>query len=544
MGWLSTRGRPPLLPTDRTPLRGARVDAAARIAWLLRVNRLAGRYSVTADFLGELGERGFKLSSAILSRGETGAEPVSLRLISAYESLLELPEGHLLGVSEGVHGLFGPALAPEPESMWSRGALADLWADAETRIEAETITGIEWLTLARVLSSSAGLLPPSVLHDWFGVLVSQTMRSVGRAYTTRMRALSLLVSGRYTRTAVFDEIRDATAQPGVQQVVDVLSALGDSTDPATLRWLIHLLRDADGPHQVGAATALLTSLVTGGLPADLVPELTRAILLAARNRPEQGLPPFWLAQRLSSQLTRDVVAALGRYPASTEPGARIDSPAHLTRYLRAAVRLSGIDDPMLDRLLREGLSPDFIERRHHALLLLRFSPYRDVLADTALDLLTAPDAGPAAGHLLTYLAGPAQRDRLLTASTDGEGDRPGEMLVALANAGGVPDRVPLADRAADPDQAADAVYAAGMSGHRDLEHIAASSRFGDSAVQTDARWWLREGPAVTDDPGAHGTARTDGADRAPSVDLRRTMPGVAWTLPRSASSSRTALEDC
>ncbi|TWP31704.1 hypothetical protein [Leekyejoonella antrihumi] len=108
------------------------------------------------------------------------------------------------------------------------------------------------------------------------------------------------------------------------------------------------------------------------------------------------------------------------------------------------------------------------------------------------------------------------------------------MLIALAHSGGVPSDVPLLTRAADPELAADTVYAAGMSDHRDLPLIATATALDGTTAQASARWWQHTGPAITDShlpPGGHpAPARRPDTGRA---------PGVAWAIPSPAHGQET-----
>ncbi|TWP33122.1 hypothetical protein [Leekyejoonella antrihumi] len=377
------------------------------------------------------------------------------------------------------------------------------------------------------------ILPPSVLRPWIGALITQTMRSVGHAYTTRIEALSLLVADGYTRPLVCDQVDQVTAQPADRSVVGVLAVLGHTADPVVLHWLIRRLGQDRGPRQWGAAIGLLTSIVAGTLSADLVPALSQTIVACAEDRGPRSAPAFMLAQRLSPDLTTRVVARLGYHPAPAETGARVQSPDHLAQYVYAARGVCGRKDPMLERALREGLSPDFIERRHHALLLLSFSPYREVLARTALDLLDSPCDGyaPTAAHtVLTYLAGPDEAGRLRRLLSGPDTARPGKILVALARSGGVPDDVSLLDRARDPAQSPDAVYAAGMSAHPDLATIATVGNLAGTQAQAGARWWQRTGGAITDLPATH-LAPAQNSPRASARQDATTTPVGTQTAP-------------
>lgn len=504
MGWTSVRGRPRDFPRDRTPLRGKAVNALTRIAWLVRINRIAGPHTSTHAFTEALADYGCRKGATAISRYETGNAPIPAEVVVAYERALDLPEGQLLGACLGIHRMFGPALATDRlRPHESRADRSTLLRALESRVEDGSVTGMDWLALTESMCHPAGIvLPPSVRRRWTALLVSQTMRSIGPAYTTRMQALSRMVGDPQTRSTVFEQIGRAVDRPGAQGVIDVLAVLGDTTDPMILRWLIEHLAQDHGPRQQGVAKALLTPVVRGTFPGELVPALTHAIRTAAHGG---GLPAFWLAQRISLTLTQEVVDTLGSYPAPVDKGARIQSPAHLGSYLDAAGQISGLLDPMLERLLREALSPDFIERRHHALLLLAASPYRQVLAEVAVNRLSDKHtryAADAAATALTYLAGPGQRDRLVSGLDSGAIELPGQTLIALAHSGGAPADLDLLGRAADPGQSMEAAYAAGMSDHPDLLRIATSSHLAGSCAQTAARWWQQVGPAVIDRP--HG----------------------------------------
>lgn len=502
MSWVPGRGRPIAMPHDPTPLRGRAIDARARVAWLLRLSRLAVARGPAGNFVEQLREHGCALGPSTLCRYETGAEPVPASVVRGYASALGLPPGQLLGVSSGLDRMFGGALASVAGPAFSRDALSDELGTWERNVAAGTMRGIDWVHAATVISSPTGpVFPPSLLRTWVAQLVTETMRSVEQAYTTRMYAVSLLLSDQSIGRNVLDTIAQLTAQPGAQRVTPVLAVLGNSSDPDVSRWLVRHFAQSAGERRWGAAYGLLGQICRGTLPGELVPDLSRAILDAAGDGLEQGRSAFMLAQRMSVNLTQQVVARLGRYPAPRAAGARVQSPAALRHYRAAALRESGLDDPMLDRLLREALSPDFVERRHHSSLLLAASPYRDVLADVAIGQVhdpVEPYAARSAAHLLRYLGRPDDEGRL-SALLVMRPDNRRSLLVALAHCGRRPS-IELAPLAADPSLAADVVYAAGMTGHPDLQWFATRPELAGTELQQTAAWWLRTGPAVTDAP--------------------------------------------
>ena len=500
MSWVPGRGRPVALAHDRTALRGRSVDPQARIAWLLRLSRLATAPGPAGQFLEMLRAQGCNLGPSTLCRYETGAERIPLSVVRAYEAALGLPAGHLVGVICGVDRMFGPALAVETAAPMSRARLSEALGDWETRAPAGAMCGTDWIQFADVITRPTGpVLPPSVLNRWMDQLLSEAMRSVHHASTTRMHAIGLLLADSHASRILLDSIERVSSQQGVRSSARVVSVLGNSSDPAVLSWLVNLFERSEGEQLWGAAYGLLNSICRGTLPGELVPAVTRAVMDAASDGMDRGRPAFMLAQRMSAALMQQVVARLGEYPAPTEAGARVQSPAALQSYRFAAQRESGLDDPMLDRLLREALSPDFVERQEHSLLMLAASPYRDVLADVALQQMgdpIEPYAAQAAANVLIYLARAEQREQLVELMVT-SGNR-FSLLQALAHAGGVPHDVDLAGLADDPVLAPAAVFAAGMSDHPDLQWFRTSPSLSGSEVQSMAEWWGHMGPAITD----------------------------------------------
>lgn len=503
MTWVPGRGRPVVMPEDNTPLRGRHIDARARIAWLLRLSRLAAAPGPAGRFVEMLRAEGCALGPSTLCRYETGVEAVPRSVVGAYEKALALPAGSLLGVCLGVDRTFGPALAPDGPQSVSRTALSDALGEWERLMAVDSMTGTDWIHLAEGITRPNGpVLPPSMLHGWVEQLVSETMRAVRHAYTTRVHALDRLLADPSAGRVVLDAVARAVEQPGAQSVEKVLPVLSTSRDPEVLNWLLRHFERSEGQQAWGAAYGLLTQICNGRMPAALMPRIANAVLDAAADGASRGAPAFYLAQRISADLTQQVVARLGFYPAPTAAGARVQSPTALSNYRAAALQASGLDDPMLDRLLREALSPDFLERRHHSSLLLGVSPYRGILVNVAVEQLRAPAgsyAAEAAGNALGYLAVPEQRDQLVELLETVPGAR-ADILVALARIGGVPTHVDLTALVADPALAPTVVYAAGMSNHPDLGLFAVSPQLAGTDVQRNAIWWQQTGAAVYDVP--------------------------------------------
>ncbi len=519
MTWVPRRGRPVQMPGDQTPLRGSTVNAQARIAWLLRVSRLARYHGSTRQFIDDLAAHGRDLGPTTLSRFETGQDPVPPSVVRGYEKALGMPSGGMLGMCQRIDRVFGPALANEPKPMMSRVEWGNVASRLEECLQSGAMTGIRWIRAAEAMTHPTGILwPPSALESVMHDLITEVMRSVGAAYISRMHAMSLLLTDPVYGLGVVDMVEQLTSAPGAQRVDGVIGVLGDSSDPRVIRWLVRHFDLTDGRHQWGAARGLVTAIARRALPADLAPDITRAIQTAASDGPRRGAPAFVLAQRLSPQLARDVVRRMGEVPASMVDGARLEAPAGLSRYRSAALNESGLDDMMLDRLLREALSPDFFERRHFALLMLMLSSYREVLADVALDVLVGdgqPRVADSSVPCLRYLAHPGQRSGLIQLLADPRYRM--TALASLAHAGGIPEDVDLMEFV-DQEDPAELVYVAGLSGHPDLLRLADSDVVTRAGASAGARWWQDAGPLITEAPIAPKQAAVDRASEAVPAD--------------------------
>ncbi|TWP33723.1 hypothetical protein [Leekyejoonella antrihumi] len=496
------RGRPRDLPFDETPLRGGRVDTRARVAWLLRVSRMASADGGTgADFCRRLSEHGYPVGASVLSRRESGQEETPGAMISAYERALGLPSGHMRGVCEAMWRSLEVGAPRSSAVPMSRLELADELARIDELVDAGGMQGGDWLSLAHVLGQPAGLiLPPSVQERWTYRLLTEMVCSVQGAYISRVEALSRMMVEPLTRDTVRAAVRTFIAEPGAQGVIDAVAILGETSDPDVVTELLSMFVQQRGAVRQGAATALLQSIVLGQLSAAQVVQLRTAILTVVRDDPQDGAAPaFMMAQRLSLQMTREVVEILGFNPGDKPAGAHIQSPAALREYVAAAEAVSGIHgDRMLERLLREALSDDFVERQHHALMTLVVSPYRNALAETAIQLVDGspdPVAREAAGHMLSYLAGEPQVDHLckLLERPDPQLQLVG--LMGLAHSIGVPADVDLHDQLTNLELSSRAVYAAGMSRHPDIRPES-GIRIATTQAQAQASWWLQHGSGI------------------------------------------------
>ncbi|MDF8263863.1 hypothetical protein [Luteipulveratus flavus] len=499
MSWANSRGAPKQLPYDHNALRSARVDVRARIAWLLRISRMASPVGGTgADFCRRLGVIGIKMDQAGLTRREVGDAEVTAELISGYETLLFLPDGHLLGVCDALSRTLDSRRI-RPTRIVARENLRAELDDVSTRVRDGSARGADWLRMAQLITQPGGVVLPTYLQDeWTYELVDQMSRSVGGAYVARVEALSRLMREQHTMASIVRVVTEQIAEPGAQATADAVSVWGDGIDPASLEAAVRvLLTTEDGP-RIGAGHALLQRVINATMDRHGVETVFAALRTLAHQDPEYGGEvAFRVARRASPLLAREIAQIVGKDPLGPRPGSHIEEPAELRTYLAAATEESDLDgDQMLERLLREALSEDFEERRHHAHLVLMVSPYRRVLAATALRIAattSSATARDAAGHMLSYLAGEEQRSGLLALLARPEQQLRSVALLGLAHGPGLPPEVDLRELMRTPGLAPTALYAAGISGHPDLMDV---RTHGPATVRASVDWWVRRGPGI------------------------------------------------
>ncbi|NHN56593.1 hypothetical protein G9U51_12465 [Calidifontibacter sp. DB0510] len=483
---------------DRTPLRGRHVDVDARTAWLLRVSRMGSPLGGTGDsFTARLAAAGFSTSGSVISRRESALDDIPRPMIGAYEQALELPAGTLLGPIAAMRRSLGdePLLARPPHP---RDQAYAVLSRTDELIAAGTMTGADWLTFAEaVIAADTVFLPPSVMSGWVRLLVSELMRSVRVGYATRLETLSVMISNPHTHRTVVAEITRAAGAEGAQGVADIIAVLGDALTATSLTQILDFFLTGTAAQRWGATYALLQPISTGSLKGDHVDRVREAAMqLASTDAPDAVAAAYKVAQRMSPELSARVLRLSETDPPAEPAGARLESPAGLEAFVQAGAELSGLDDQMFERLLREALSTDFVERRTHSSMLLAVSPYRQVVADVAVEQLGSADATrrSAAGHLLSFVVTAQQATALLPLLNSPAPDVRAHALRALAHAGGVPESVDLRAQVADPATTDAAMYAAGMSGSALLEELADDQSDGIRAAR--ARWWQAAGSAV------------------------------------------------
>lgn len=485
MVWqLGHRGRSRLFAaTDLTRFEDATVDSRVRTAWLLRSSRLASEFGNEPDraWLATLRDPAVR-STPTLTRVEDGSGKIGIGTIHRYEQQLGVTAGALRGVIDSMTRALDWRRLRVVEPERDRAQRARQLNVLDAQIMAGLATGRTWTDAADLLTGDGGLsILDRTREEWLQTLCSELLRSTRLEQAARLEALCRLAADPSHADAVERTVRDVAGQPGCPRKHNLLDVLGDSVAPGIVTRLVDDLETTSGSDHFGAYLALNCQLAYGETDPLVRTRLQR--LLDATVRDSDGSRAAF-ARSLRRRLDSPTPAG----PAS--PAAVRDTRT----YVRAAYRESGMTDPVLQRLVLEALGHDHAERRHHAVVLLGASPYRDVVARVALDALRSGSLSPlarsrtayivreTAGHeatdaLLRMLRYGNREQRVLAASTLLSWKRPPDGLSPAT----------LAERTGSHDLGIDA---AGLWGHADLGSFGAD----DPRV----RWWVHAGPMVDD----------------------------------------------
>lgn len=165
---------------------------------------------------------------------------------------------------------------------------------------------------------------------------------------------------------------------------------------------------------------------------------------------------------------------------------------------------------MLERLVEEVLSHKVAERRFQAALSIALSPYRARVArGAARHLVEGVPGDPVLAErvvvLLTAVATEAEWETMRSFAEDPSSPHHLGALVALAHIPRSGVRTPVdlwplrSPGEVPPETLRSAVYYAGMTADPALERLK-DDPTQEEWVRTAARWWLREGPAIHEQP--------------------------------------------
>lgn len=500
--------RQPVSPDDTSRLDADQPMVAARVAWLLQANRLVSDRSLR-DLAADLSDTGAPCHPSTLSRIEqTGTRDSAI--IRGYERALGLTPGGLAAAIDILARTFPAARAHRSDEV---GDEPDPWR-FEARVEAVTgghPTGDDWMWFAAEHRFDRGL-PPKQMRPLVDTLVSELMRSVGFAFTTRYEALSRLRCGAYGRV-VLDAVREAVEAPYVPDAGALMSALGEAGDEAGLRWALRLL-DSGDVDLVRAARLFLTNLVVIGAMADRLLLRTVPVLVRAARSAETDADLTGELGRLLEALpagVRDAYARSGgpcvprtRRPegwSRTRTNSQFAQAERLAHGLTAAHRLP--DQPLLARLLFELLYDHRPERVATSGYLLMASPFAPAIHEHLVRLAVHGDeiSRESARWAVVYLYRSDIEPRLDEWLTTGDAGLREAACRLAGVAGRSLDEATVLGWTSDPGLHPHLLTSAGMAGAPVLDRLPdvpgeAAAADVTAPVGHAGRWWRRHGGAV------------------------------------------------
>lgn len=502
------RGRPPAPLVDRTPLDGPQVDLSARLGWLLRIARLSARPGLNLrDLAAEMADDGVGVSESTLSRLETGRIR-SAALVAAYERALGLPETSLQGPTDVACRTVGRVHcrdSPEPSMAAYSAAVAPVLEAGPD----DPLTAADWLAFVDVVTATdAAMLSRRAVQDVVRRLGSEVRRSVSSALPARYEALSTLRTSRYGHV-VLETALELLDGEGAPPQPDLARALGELPSMILFSEAARRLAGASVSALEGWASALEAAKVIGDAPPEswqlLVEPLVEAYQASA-DHPWRRLNLAYIVRLLPRSLRHEVLKTLRelpdpiRLPSDWTPTRRNE---HFTVATELAARVCREVDlpeqPLLARLLFEGLYDPRISRELPAAWMLEALPFAPVLVRHLVDLAdSSPDA-------VTERFVPWLLMRMRTAHAAPlvtgwlRSSERGIVPALLVAYGGGP--LSLSDvrehLAAGESQRLRALAALGLVGDPSLPALASGDhRDSSPVVVTTARWVLRDGPRI------------------------------------------------
>lgn len=505
--------------TDRSVPAGAalaelRDDTAAarppalapRIGWLLRYARLTadgGAEVSRKDLIARLRDLGLPASHTKVHAAESGQRDSDL--IRGYEQALGLAPAQLLSVVDNLCDGFTTAAPDTAVKRRSPGRVdvRSVSRVVEPLLRATPLNAEEWVDLAGHLRHPyAGGVPLPLLEPALDRLLTELAVAIDVGCMARYWALCQLASGPYG-DVVLDRVRAFLAQPGVQRIYNIVSAVTSTPRPGVVTWLSELLEDRHDAMRMGAAQGLLYHHAS-----DPVTDWSR-IAPAALHALAETEP--------GSELHRWLTHLVGIFPRSLRAGLAVD---HLPDPLQGVQRLGPMtsdnpawvvaEDMVAAICSRVGVQPQQVMTR---MLFEVLYDGRPVRRDTSLELLGAVPFRDAVfeallAHGLGLPAG-ARRTRVLTMLADWDWAPQDSALVRGwgPEAGATSERARLSVRAAaglgldrrDVERAVArggddlrwVVRVAGLSGDPVLRVWAASD---DPWLADASAWWLAVGP--------------------------------------------------
>lgn len=437
--------------------RDVAADVPARVAWLLRVNRLYARDegwgrlgTFAAAFRGGLHPGG--VSESKISRWETGAVRAPYLALRRYEQLLELPECLLVAAADTVYRYAAPAasgpptldrgdlLAPGPTA---HRALEDLIDRAQS---SAVMSGAQWDELTGRISATPDLVlvPRRTWASLAERVLAEMIIADGVPWLQRFEALNRLLGHPVGQGAAVAALATAAADPTNEGFIETVCALDASRHPDASR---HVLRQLVHPTneraRYGALLACVRKVKYGHFTQDQLRGLVQLVggfLVDAGSFADARVLAAELLRRLPSDLpgsagqrlrrvvvgdpTLDQVLSAGRL-ADQETGRVLVDRVVAQVTVGMGRDLPRFHDELLPALVDEMLYDPVLDIRLYASMAIYATPYRSPMAQAlGAELgraLAARDTPLTASILgaLRFLGGPAQRplvERLILAA--------------------------------------------------------------------------------------------------------------------------------
>jgi hypothetical protein len=381
--------------------------AARHIGWLLRVNRrLSADPALRSGrtFARALSADNQSLAPSQITRWEKGELLPTRQTIRRYEKVLGLAPESLVAVANTIMhiGADGTSLRVSHDTDVDRDS-PRLFHLLDRVTAGDTMTGADWSALTELVAArpELELYPPSVWRDITDRLLDEMVEAVGIEWLQRQMAMSRLIRHRAAcRHAVAGCIAHA-ADPASLLVVEPLSLLDNTADPAANRYVLRQLKHPDGGRALEGAlnaalrkvsrrhfqpqesdelmmslTALMDDSATNGAILALSIEVVRRL---ARQPTYAGIVPrrlpsaavahhVWTSRRLAEPGTAQT--------ASTRIAARVrDDEAHDT----------GDADTTFATLAEQALFVPDPDLNLAAAMMIGATPYRIPFTRTLLD---------------------------------------------------------------------------------------------------------------------------------------------------------------
>lgn len=488
---------------DTSALNAPAIDVGARIGWITRMARVT---STTTDDtrLAALARR-TGVSTAQLSRIETGKRRDGA-VATAYEREFGLVESSLRSPIDIVCRTF-PQHSPRDSAPGEASSDVETFSRlTEELLEGAPVTGGTWVRWARILARPHNVsLPVSLFLPLCRRLVDELARSVSHAYAPRRDALALLRTSAYA-DVVLQAAREAVEAPCTPGMTSLLGVIGKAADPAAAGWAFELV-ESDRPALTEAGAHALEHM--GQVHGIRHWRSSAERLVKAYDTSDPGSAREQWTAHLIRVAPRAVWQDLAVTPTRRLPPAPeindwsrdTDLWELCTRTAHSVTEPLGLPaQPMLTRMLFDATFTPWESRAVTSYILIGAVP---ALAHTLTNRLAVHveevEDSPMRDRAARRLMGIRHSSPIPT--TERWFDSDSEMLrrAAYKAAGSSGTVVPLERLLRgllDPGTRDQAVYAAGMSEHPDLERLSGDSTLGPS-TRAALAWWVGRGGRIT-----------------------------------------------